>query len=209
MGKNRGNRLRLFGESPYCKKCGEETFLFASENGNLHDNCATVQHNLPKTHSNYRRDITLWCNKCNQEDAIYKQVNKVFSREELLHYLLGGKNSLNGNYVIDYVLYRYHEHKLVREYDIFDYKFERLKEYMKHSIDDTFYQKYQNRRNPTFQEFLNLKGTFSFKKYYIGDGWYHYIPPNETEEFKTKIQSRMDEIMSNNPWMNKKVSKRR
>jgi len=205
MARNRTQRLILFNSSPYCRKCGDETFLFSDENGNLFDNCATVQHNLPKSHPNYKNDITLWCYKCNQEDAIYKQTNRIFSREELLHHLLGANISLNGYYLIDNVLCSYRSHTLIKEIDIIDYKFGKLKEYMVHSIDDSFFiftkngKKVKLSKKPTFKEFLNIKGTYSFKRYYIGNGWYHYIPPNETQEFRDKIQSRMDEIKAMNP----------
>ena len=192
----------LFDESPCCRKCGVVTTmdstLTQTINGQTVDNCTTIQHNLPRTHPNYHNDYTLWCYKCNQEDAVNKQTNRIFSREELIHYLRGGKVSLNGRFVVDGIMYRYQEHKLAETKDFIEFKFEKLKEYMYHLIDGTFNT--QGQTKPTFEKYLKIKGVYSFAKYYIGEGWYHYKV--ETGITLTDIEKRMPEIKTANAYVN-------
>ena len=164
-------RLKLFNESPYCRKCGVKTILANSPeyNGEI-DSVATIQHNLPKSHPNYSKDLTLWCYKCNHEDSIFKQQHKILSREEFLYEILGGKRPLNGYYIIDGVICFYAGHRLIIEMDSVEFKLKMLNNYMSYFI----YKLPMKKKLLSFQKFLDnkIKGKFSFKQHYIGDGWY-------------------------------------
>lgn len=215
--RRKKRREILYDESPYCRNCGSHTIMDPALTqtilGGTIANCATIQHNLPRSHPNYHNDYTLWCYKCNNEDSINKQNNKIFSREELIHYLISGIAPLEGRYVVDGIVYLYEKHKLKSQQCVIEYKFERLREYMVHFIDRSFRFFHGRRKTdkPTFEEFCLIKGTFSFRKYYIGNGWYHYkvevekkpepIKPEAPVIILSDIEKRMAELKEKHTYL--------
>lgn len=216
ISKNKKTKELLWDISPFCRNCNTETIITNTTDmlGGLKPNAATIQHNLPKSHPNYHNDYTLWCHRCNDLDASYKQNNKIFSREELIMYLGQFTTQLNGAYIIDGVVFEYENHKLLKKHDITDYKFEKLREYINHHIDDSFvfyikgkgisrtkFRHGGKKYKPTFEEYLYIKGSYSITKYHIGDDWYHYKV--ESGISLSKIEKRMLEIKNENSYLNK------
>ena len=210
--RKKKKREILYDESPYCRNCGSHTIMDPALTqtifGETVANCATIQHNLPRSHPNYHNDYTLWCYKCNNEDAVNKQNNRIFSREELIHYLIGGRDSLNGRYVVDGIIYLYEKHRLISQQCVIEYKFEQLTKYMHHCIYGgfRFYSGKKRRKDkPTFEEFCLIKRTFSFREYFIGNGWYHYKIDGQPDKLVgiqlTEIEKRMAELKSKHTYL--------
>jgi len=137
-------------------------------------NICTIQHILPKSHKDYNDNFTLWCYKCNEEDSIYKQKNKIYSREEFIYELICEQTKkyvpLDGYYVIDGMIYGYTNHKMVEYYSYFEFKLLMLKDYMGYFID-SFEKK--DKRAAFDDVFKNcIKGAFEIEQYKIGNGWY-------------------------------------
>jgi len=168
-------RKAFYIESPLCRECGTFTIYPEQEdNGILKSNTATIQHLYPRYHPKYDTDLELWCYKCNQKDAFIKNQFKIYSREEMLFEILSKYNKnfiqLNGTYFIDGLVLTYKKHKLIASKDIIQFKFECLEKYMENFIDKISYGK----KPILFDDFVRkqISGEFSFKKHYIGDGWY-------------------------------------
>ena len=167
-------RKTFYENSPLCRECGTFTIYPEQEdNGASKPNTATIQHIYPRYHSEYDTNLELWCYACNEKDAFIKNQFKIYSREEMLFEILSKASKkfiqLNGTYLIDGVALTYKKHKLIASKDIIEFKFECLVKYMNDFIDNIF-----SDNKITFEEFFRkqINGEFSFKKHYIGDGWY-------------------------------------
>lgn len=176
-------RKRLFCESPLCRKCGVETFLATTisvENINNNPQVCTIQHNKPRNHPEYKNDITLWCYKCNNDDNIHKQSNKIYSREEFIQELYGSKKSLHGLFLIDGFIYNYVANKgrkLISKKPYIDFRFEKLEKYMSHFVDTRTRQLIHNKckfKIISFEGYIKsfIKGVYNIEQYKVGDGWY-------------------------------------
>ena len=170
-------RKRLYEESPLCRNCGTFTvYPDSNDNGMSKPNTATIQHTKPKTHPNYHTDLELWCYNCNEVDAYVKNQFKIFSREEMLYDIISklgrNYNQLEGTYIIDGYAFTYKKHKLINKIDVIEFKFQCLKKYMDYYINKLPLAK--GSKLMSFDDFYKkqLKGEFTFKQHYIGNGWY-------------------------------------
>lgn len=168
-------RKAFYEHSPLCRECGTFTIYPEQEdNGASKPNTATIQHIYPRYHPEYDTNLELWCYACNERDAFIKNQFKIYSREEMLFEILSKAHKnftqLNGTYLIDGVVLKYRKHKLIDSKDIIEFKFDCLKKYMEDFIDKIS----SGKKTILFDEFYKkqINGVFSFKKHYIGDGWY-------------------------------------
>ena len=154
----------LFNESPLCRSCG----CLMTIAYNL-PNSVTKQHNSPKYYPGYSEDTTIWCHRCNQNDAKWKQDNKIFSLKECLN-SENNSHQLDGNYVVDGEVYYFIFGKFIDKFPLLEWKFEALRRWISLRIDGS------NLGKLGFDEYLNysLKGWYTLKHFYMGGGWYAY-----------------------------------
>jgi hypothetical protein len=168
-------RDRLYEESPHCRNCGTLTVVGT----NNEEDTATIQHIKPRFHPDYGKELTLWCYKCNNLDSQHKSKNKIFSRDEMVYFLSGLKNSLKGLYIVDGVAITYDNHKPIKIQPIYMAKLDMMSKYMEHYIN-SFSGHIRNgklHRKYTPEPFelyfkKRIKGMFNIEQYSIGNGWY-------------------------------------
>jgi hypothetical protein len=169
-----GKREKLWLESNKCRSCNVLMTLEPFKSNSL-----TIQHNSPKCYAGYNDDTTIWCNACNQKDALWKNKHKILSIQDCIRYETGTSTKVNGIFVIDGYIYRISNSKITFKKPLYEWKLNELKSWL-HGI---FIQKIwanicHNKKIKiiSFDEHIEslINGWFTFKHYHMGGGWYAY-----------------------------------
>ena len=164
-------RRKLFEESKLCRFC--QTEMTDIELHKNEDNSCTLQHNKPRGHFHYNEDITLWCHRCNKEDAKYKLDNKIFYDYQAIRWIIQTQyKGVNGYYIVDDYVFKFEKNTLVEKILLSDFRFRLLKNYINGLVDITA----EGHRVESFEVYKKRVeskiSSFSLKRYYIGGGWY-------------------------------------
>ena len=170
-------------KSPHCRSCR----CLMLESGNL-PNSVTIQHISPKGWSDYNTNKKLWCVSCNQNDALWKQNNRIYSLKECLHFIYTRNNQLNGWYIVDWTAYHFQEGKLTKQLDYIYFRLQVLSEWNKDKIS--------GKTNKKYDEYFEhrIKGWCTLKAFYMGKGWYAFgSDPKLVEHWRYKTKEEIEE----------------